>query len=188
MNFMAVILEERKLTAKDNKKFGATVESLKNLIKKEKIKISKTIKKVGNSMYCVNALPYIAGTRDVLKKPDEVCSIRINWKGKSYANVPTSVAIKELKEQWCWYTSIVDEEHSRNKFKNKDIICVVFDTKEEAEKNMEIFKNLFMTAIEQDCVEEYKKFRQNPDKRVLSFDKLVDNAYELYEKVDNGEL
>lgn len=188
MNFMSVILEERKLTAKDTKKFGSTIENLKNIIKKEKVKISKNIKKVGNSMYCVNALPYIASTRDVLKKPDIVCSIRVNWKQKSYIGMSTNDIIKELKEQWCWYTSIVDEEHSRNKFKNKDIICVVFDSKEQAEKNMEIFKKLFMTAIEQDCVEEYKKFKQNPDKRVLSFDKLVDNAYELYEKVDKGEL
>ena len=45
-----------------------------------------------------------------------------------------------------------------------------------------------MTAIEQDCVEEYRKFKQNPDKRILSFDKLVDNAYDLYEQVDKGEL
>ena len=61
-------------------------------------------------------------------------------------------------------------------------------TKEAAEKNTEVFKSMFMTAIEQDCVEEYKKFKQNPDKRILSFDKLVDNAYDLYEQVDKGEL
>jgi hypothetical protein len=188
MNLMSVVLEERKLTGKDAKKFGAKVEELKNIVKKEKIKISQTIKKIGNSMYCVNALPYIASSRDVLKKPDSICSIRVNWKKKSFAGLTTEQMIKELKEQWCWYTSIVDEEHSRNKFKNKDIICVVFDTKEEAEKNMEVFKKMFMTAIEQDCVEEYKKFKQNPDKRILSFDKLVDNAYDLYEQVDNGEL
>ena len=36
--------------------------------------------------------------------------------------------------------------------------------------------------------QEYKKFKQNPDKRILSFDKLVDNAYDLYEQVDKGEL
>ena len=53
---------------------------------------------------------------------------------------------------------------------------------------MELFNKLFMTAIEQDCVDEYKKFKLNPDKRVLSFDKQIDNAYELYELVDKGEL
>ena len=188
MNFMSVILEEKKLTAKDSKKFGSKIENLKATIKKEKIKISKTIKKIGNSMYCVNALPYIASTRDVLKKPDIICSIRVNWKKKSYAEMTMDQIVEDMKEQWCWYTSIVDEEHSRNKFKNKETICVVFDTKEAAEKNMKVFKSMFMTAIEQDCVEEYKKFKQNPDKRILSFDKLIDNAYDLYEQVDKGEL
>lgn len=188
MNLMAVVLEEKKLTAKNSKKFNTKIENLKAIVKKEKIKISKTIKKLGNSMYCVNALPYVSPSRDVLIKPDVVCSIRVNWKKKSFAGMPTSEAIKELKEQWCWYTQTVDEEHSRNKFKNKETICVVFDTKEAAERNMQIFKEMFMTAIEQDCVEEYKKFKESPDKRVLSFDKLVDNAYELYEKVDKGEL
>ena len=59
---------------------------------------------------------------------------------------------------------------------------------EDKNRNMKVFKSMFMTAIEQDCVEEYKKFKQNPDKRILSFDKLVDNAYDLYEQVDKGEL
>ena len=185
MNLMALVLDEK--TTKD-KKLHKKVNELKDLVKKEKIKINKTIKKIHNSMYCLNGLPYIPLTRDVLVKPNGVCSIRVNWKNKSFDGMSTDDIVKELKEQWCWYTSVVDEDHSRNKYKNKNTICVVFDKKEEAEKSMQIFNKLFMTAIENDCVEEYKKFKQNPDKRILSFDKLIDNAYELYDKVDKGEL
>ena len=188
MNFMTIILNEKVLTAK-NKKIASKLEIVKDTIKKEKLKISKTLKKVGTSMYCVNAMPYISADRDVLKKPDEVCSVRINWKQKSFEGMTTDEIVKELKQQWCWYTTVVDEEHTRNKFKNKDVICVVFDDKDEAEKSLKVFNNMFLTAIEQDCIEEYKKFKQNPDKRPLTFDKIIGpKAYELYDQVDKGEI
>jgi len=45
-----------------------------------------------------------------------------------------------------------------------------------------------MTAMELDCIEEYKRFKENPEKRPLTFDMLCSNAYELYEQVDNDEL
>lgn len=187
MNYMSLVLGERKVPD-NNKNLANKIDELKVLVKKNKIKFNKTIKKLGNTMYSVNGLPYISVSRDVLKKPDSICSIRVNWKKKSMGDMTLDEAIKELKEQWCWNVSVVDEEHTRNKYKNKDIICVVFDTKEEAEKNMEIFNKLFMTAIEQDCVEEYKRFKENPDKRPLTFDRLVSNYAELYQAVDDGIL
>lgn len=188
MNFMTIILNEKVLTAK-NKKIASKLDVVKDIVKKEKLKISKTIKKIGNSMYCLNAMPYISADRDVLKKPDEVCSIRINWKQKTFEGMTTDQIMNELKPQWCWYTTVVDEEHTRNKFKNKDIICAVFDSKEEAEKSLNAFNAMFLTAIEQDCIEEYKRFKQNPDKRPLTFDKIIgQRAYELYEQVDNGDI
>ena len=187
MNFMSMVLDEKEVSKRD-KKLIKKVEELKELVKKEHIKINKSLKRLGKSTYCLNSMPYIPKSRDVLIKPSEVCSIRVNWKKKSFEGMSTDDIIKELKVQWCWYTAIVDEEHSRNKYKNKDTICVVFDSEEKAKKYMNVFNKLFMTAIEKDCVEEYKKFKLNPDKRILSFDKLVNNAYELYEAVDKGEL
>lgn len=46
---------------------------------------------------------------------------------------------------------------------------------------------MFRTAIEQDAIDEYKHFKQNPMKRPLTYDKLIDNAYDLYDLVDRGE-
>lgn len=187
MNFMSFVLDEKEVSKRD-KKLQKKIEELKELLKKEKIKISKSLKRIGNSTYCANAIPYIPRTRDVLTKPNGICSIRVNWKKQSFEGMTTDEIVKVLKTQWCWYISVVDEEHSRNKYKNKDTICVVFDSESKAKRSMELFNKLFMTAIEQDCVDEYKKFKLNPDKRVLSFDKQIDNAYELYELVDKGEL
>ena len=188
MNFMTVMLEERKLDSKF-KKFAKKLEILKEKVKKEHVKIAKDLKKIGNSMYCLNAIPYISKERDVLKKPEEIVSIRINWKKKSFEGMTTDQIMNELKQQWCWYVVVVDEEHTRNKYKNKDTICVVFDTQEKAEKARRLFNKMFLTAIEQDCIEEYKHFRLNPDKRPLTFDKIIGKrAYELYDMIDKGEI
>lgn len=188
MNYMSVILEEKKLDSK-HKKMAEKLKVLREDLKKSNVRISKEFKKVGNSIYCVNAMPYISKDRDVLKKPEEVVSVRINWKKKSFEGMTTDEIFNELKQQWCWYVTVVDEEHTRNKYKNKDTLCVVFDSKEKAEKAKKIFNEMFLTAIEQDCIDEYKHFRLNPDKRLLTFDKLIGRrAYELYNMVDKGEI
>ena len=70
MNLMALVLDEK--TTKD-KKLHKKVNELKDLVKKEKIKINKTVKKIHNSIYCLNGLPYVPSTRDVLIKPNGVC-------------------------------------------------------------------------------------------------------------------
>lgn len=187
MNYMSIILGEREIP-KNNKKLSTTIENLKQVIKKAKVKISKTFTKLGDTLYYDNCLPHVPASRDVLKKPDGVCPIRVNWKKKNFEGMSTDEICNCLKQQYGWCVAVVDEDHTRNKFKNKTIAWVVFDTEEEAKRNMILFNKLFFTAIEKDTVEEYKKFKQNPEKRILSFDKLVPNAYELYDKIDKGEL
>lgn len=114
--------------------------------------------------------------------------MRVNWKKKTFEGMSTNEIANQLKEQYGWNITTVDADHTRNKYKNKTDAWVVFDTKEEAERNMKLFNSMFITAIELDAIEEYKRFKENPAKRPLTFDKLVENAYELYEAVDQGEI
>ena len=123
-----------------------------------------------------------------MKKSTDVCNIRVNWKGTNFTGMTTDEICNKLKVQYGWNVTLVDKEHTRNKFKNKNVCWVVFDTEEQAKDALRHFNSMFMTAIELDCIEEYKRFKLNPEKRPLTFDKLVDNAYELYEMVDNGEI
>lgn len=187
MNLMYIALSSATFKNKNNTLVNK-VNKLREKLKTNKIKVENKSTKLGNTHYYNNVLPLISKDRDVLKKPNGVCKIRVNWKKKSFSGLSTNEIAEQLKEQYGWNVTTVDADHTRNKFKNKDDIWVVFDTKEEAKKNMDLFNSMFMTAIELDAIEEYKRFKENPAKRPLTFDKLVENAYELYEAVDNGEL
>lgn len=184
MNLMQFVISNNEFTSK-SKKLDAKVNKLKETFKKSKIKVGDKNVKIGNTFYYDNILPNISINRDVLKKSNEICNIRVNWKKK---DLTVQEAIETLKEQWGWNITIVDAEHTRNKFKNKSDLWVIFDTEEKAKKALNLFNSMFITAIELDCIEEYKKFKQNPDKRPLTFDKLVPNYQELYEAVDNHEI
>jgi len=187
MNFMYAISSNSEFLSKD-KKILARVEKAREKFLKSKIKIESNFIKLGETNYYYNGLPNVPKERDVLKKPDGVCCIRVNWKKKSFEGKSTDEIYKELKPQYGWNIVTVDAEHSRNKFKNKSVSWAVFDTEEKAQQALTLFNSLFMTAMELDCIEEYKRFKENPEKRPLTFDMLCSNAYELYEQVDNDEL
>ena len=112
----------------------------------------------------------------------------INWNKESFTGLSTDEILKKLKKQYGWTVTVVDADHKRNKFKNKNIIWVIFDSSEEASRNMNLFNSMFITAMELDCINEYKKFKQSPDKRPLTFDKLCNTAYDLYDQIDKGLL
>lgn len=185
MNLMHTILSSPTATVK-SKKYGARakIEKGRELLSKYRIKISDEYIKLGETPYFYNCLPKIIKTRDVLKKPLQVCKMRVNWKRK----ICTPEDFMQLKEQYGWTAVIVDSEHTRNKFKNKSIVWAIFDTEKRAQQAMELFNTMFITAMEQDAIDEYKRFKENPDKRVLSFDKILPGAYDLYEEVDKGNL
>lgn len=187
MNLMYVIMSQVNFTNKNNK-LAKKVNKLKEELKNEKIKVDSKCVKLGNTDYYNNTLPLITKDRDVLKKPNGICKMRVNWKKKTFEGMSTNEIANQLKEQYGWNITTVDADHTRNKYKNKTDAWVVFDTKEEAERNMKLFNSMFITAIELDAIEEYKRFKENPAKRPLTFDKLVENAYELYEAVDQGEI
>lgn len=187
MNLMYPFISNTKIKVKDAKlvqKFNSLCEIWKN----EKISISDNFIKLGTTPYYLNVLPMIKKNRDVLQKPTEICEIRINWKKESFTGLSTDEILKKLQKQYGWTVTVVDADHKRNKFKNKNIIWVIFDSLEEASRNMNIFNSMFITAMELDCIDEYKKFKQNPDKRPLTFDKLCNTAYELYDQIDKGIL
>lgn len=187
MNLMFIILSNEEFKSK-NPYINKKIAKVKELIKKEKTKFKEEPIYIGNTQYFKNCLPIISKDRDVLTKPTEICKIFVNWKNKDFTGMSVNDICKELKPQYTFSTSIVDAEHTRNKFKNKTILWSVFDTEESARKNMRIFNSMFITAIEQDAIDEYKKFKENPEKRPLTFDKLVPNAYKLYNAIDKGEL
>lgn len=171
-----------------NEKVNIKVNDLKKFIKDKNIKFTTSYTKIGDILYYKNCLPSIGKNRDVLIKPTDVCKIYLNWNNKNLTGLPTDEVLKLLKEQYGWSFSTVDADHKRNKYKNKSFSWVVYDSKEEAEESMKLFNSMFITAIEWDTIEEYKRFKENPEKRQLTFDQQVPNAYELYEAVDNGEF
>ena len=171
-----------------DEKFNAKLQSIKDVLKKTKIKISHKYQKVKNVIYYKNCLPFIEENRDLLTKPTGFCKMRINWKGESFSGLSTDEIMKILPEFWGFSVSIVDANYKRNKYKNKTDIWVVFDKKEKAAEAMALFNKMFYTEIELDTIDEYKKFIKSPDKRVLSFDQIVPNAYELYDEIDKHTL
>ena len=185
MNLQYLVLANKKTI--DNEKLNDSLQDLANSIKENKIKISNKKFVLGDMSYYRNCLPVIPETRDLLKKPVNVCNIRINWEKEDFSNLDANTIFEKLKPQYGFCVDIVDAGYTRNNFKNKESIWIVFDSKNSAEKNLRVFNKMFRTAIEQNAIDEYKKFKQNPMKRPLTYDKLVDNAYELYDLVDRGE-
>lgn len=188
MNYMKAVLSTDNFEFKDANTLNK-IEQLRATVKKSKFKFDSKFTKIAEMHYYNNVLPIIPKDRDVLRKPVGICKMFVNWKRKNTEGMTNDEVRESFKEQWGWTTQVVDAEHSRNKYKNKTSLWVLFDSKEQAEEARDLFNSLFMTAIEIDCIEEYKKFKENPEKRILSFDMILGPyAYELYEKVDNGEL
>ena len=189
MNYMSVVMSDVKVK---NDNLNKKIERIRVNLKKNKIKITEKYKKVGDQVYYRNAIPYVSNMRDVLNKPQKICKILVNWGKKTFRGMTVKDILNSetIKSQYGWIVDIVDSDHSRNNYKNKETVWVVFDTEEKAKKAMEIFNEMFLTAIEQDCIEEYKNFKKNPMKRPLTFDKVLgkEQAYPLYELVDKGEI
>lgn len=184
MNLMQDVISDIESNIK-NQYLLERIQTLKIEVKKKHIKFTKNSVLLGNTYYYHNCLPYISEARDVLKKPNIICKMKVNWKNKIVDNL-----YQTLPYQWGWTITTVDAEHQRNKYKNKSISWVIFDTEEKAKINMEIFNKMFITAIEWDAINEYKKFKKNPEKRPLTFDKILDKTtvYSLYEAVDQGKF
>lgn len=185
MNFQVLLLNNKKT---DNAKLNIYLDKVAEEIKSTKIKLSDKKIILGDAGYYYNCLPIISESRDLLKKASNVCSIRINWKKEAFEGMTADEIYDQLKPQYGFCISIVDKDYTRNNFKNREFVWVVFDSEKTALKNMRLFNKMFRTAIEQNAIDEYKRFKQNPMKRPLTYDKLVDNAYDLYDMVDRGEI
>jgi hypothetical protein len=172
----------------NNPKINVKIENLMKLIEDKNLRFTSKYSKLGDVFYYENALPIIGKNRDVLTKPTDVCKIYLNWNRKNFSNLNTEEIVNSLHQQYGWSLTTVDADHKRNKFKNKSDIWVLFDSEEEAEEYRKYFNKMFITALEWDTIEEYKRFKENPEKRPLTFDQQTPNAYELYEAVDNGEF
>lgn len=180
MNYMYYAYNDINYESKDKIVKNAIAEA-KDCIKVNKVKISSEFKKIGNCLYYHNCLPYVDISRDVLTKAYTVCTTKINWKNIKLQDLSQ---LDSLKTQYGWNISIVDKDHTRNNYRNKETCWCIFDTESKAKKYLEYFNSMFRTALEQDCIDEYKKFKQNPAKRVLTFNAVLFNAYDLYDLVD----
>ena len=183
MNLMYYVFTDEHLETSD-KYFKEQLKILKKKVEDDKIKLAKNYKQIKNCQYYLNGLPLIDKCRDVLSKSFVVCKLRINWKDLKITD--TSKIDELLPEQYGFTVTTVDKEHTRNNYQNKEVCWVVFDKKEKAEKALADFNSMFRTAIEQDCIDEYKHYKQNPAKRILTFNNIISNAYELYDMVDQG--
>lgn len=190
MNFQFLLLNNKKT---DNAKLNNYLDKVAEEIKSTKIKLSDKKVMLGDMGYYNNCLPIIPESRDLLKKASNVCKMYVNWKkedlsGFNLTHPNLNSFVFPLREQYGFCISIVDKDYTRNNFKNREFAWVVFNSQATAEKAMRLFNKMFRTAIEQNAIDEYKRFKQNPMKRPLTYDKLVDNAYELYDMVDRGEI
>lgn len=187
MNLQFMLLNNKK--TEDDEKLNAFLEILAEDIKKNKIRFSEKKVMLGDMGYYQNALPIIPESRDVLKKASDICNIQVNWKKKDFGDMTIAeISKNELKQQYGFCISVVDKDYTRNNYKNKEFLWIVFDTENSARKYLAIFNRMFRTAIEQNAIDEYKRFKQNPMKRPLTYDRLVDNAYDLYDMIDRGEI
>lgn len=185
MNFQFLLLNDKKT---DNPKVNIFLDKVAEEIKTTRIKLSDKKVILGDIGYYHNCLPIIPEERDLLKKANNVCKMYVNWKKQDFEGMSSNEICDILKPQYGFCISIVDKDYTRNNFKNREFAWIIFDTEKSAEKNMKLFNKMFRTAIEQNAIDEYKRFKQNPMKRPLTYDKLVDNAYELYDMVDRGEI
>lgn len=187
MNLQYIILNNKK--SDNNIRLNSILENAADFIKENKIKFTEKKIMLGEMGYYHNALPIIPESRDLLNKTQDIVKIRVNWKKKDFDGMTIKqICDNELKLQYGFSISIVDKGYSRNNFKNKETVWVVFDSLNSASKHLTAFNKMFRTAIEQNAIDEYKHFKQNPMKRPLTYDKLIDNAYELYDAIDNGEI
>jgi len=185
MNLQYLLLNDKKT---NNEKLNSFLEGVAELLKRSKVKFSDKKVMLGDTGYYHNCLPIVPESRDLLKKANNVCRMYVNWKREQFPDMTTQEICDILKPQYGFNISVVDKDYTRNNYKNKESFWVVFDSEKLAKKNMELFNKMFRTAIEQNAIDEYKRFKQNPMKRPLTYDKLVDNAYELYDMVDRGEV
>lgn len=183
MNLLEKVLGKKDVTKLD-KDLQFKYKNLQDQIQNKDIEISPIFEKLGKNIYYRNVLPLITEDRDVLKRPETICKIFINFDKQSFDNPKVNEIIEKIPEYWGWLVTTVDKEHTRNNFKNKEVFWVVFDSKERCEYNFKYFNMMFRTAIEQDAIDEYRKFKKNPDKRILTFDQIINNAYDLYDLVD----
>ncbi len=185
MNFQYLLLNDKKTS---NAKLNAILKNTADIIKEKRIKFTDKKVILGDIGYYCNALPIIPESRDILKKATDICTMRVNWRKKAFEGMSADEIAKELKLQYGFCITIVDKDHTRNNYKNKECVWVVFDSELTALRNLNIFNSMFRTAAEQNAIDEYKRFKQNPMKRPLTYDKVIDNAYELYDLVDSGEI
>lgn len=185
MNLQYLLLNDKKTTS--NVRLNNALVDLAEELKRSKLKFSEKKVMLGDMGYYRNVLPIVPESRDLLKKTFNICDIRVNWKKEPFEDMSSDEIYNSLKPQFGFCVSFVDKDYTRNNFKNKETVWIIYDTKGTAEKALTLFNKMFRTAIEQDAIDEYKHFKQNPMKRPLTYDKLIDNAYDLYDLVDRGE-
>lgn len=187
MNLQYLLLNDKKTV--DDVYLNGQLERIAEKIKERKIKFTEKKIMLGEVGYYRNALPVVPESRDLLSKTSQIVNIRVNWKRKDFGDMSIAeICETELPLQYGFCITLVDKDYTRNNFKNKESVWVIFDSLNKATLYLEMFNSMFRTAIEQNAIDEYKRFKQNPMKRPLTYDKLIDNAYELYDAIDNGEI
>lgn len=182
MNLMHLAMSK---TFTKDQKINKKIENLILKLNNCKYTFSKDISDIGNGFYYNNCLPIISANRDVLQKDRSVCKMWVNWNKKDYNHDD----IKNINFQYGFNVITVDAGYKRNKYQNKEIAWVVYDSEQEALEALDFFNSFFLTSLEIDAINEYKKCKQSPDKRPLTFDQVIGpSVYKLYEQVDNGEL
>ena len=184
MNFMHLAMSK---TFTKDPKMNKKIENLIFKLNDTKYTFADHPIDKGNGFYYNNALPIVSANRDVLEKDKEVCKMWVNWGGTGCGC--TYDLVNNYNAQYGFKVITVDAGYKRNKYQNKESAWVVYNTADEAINAMKFFNSFFLTALEIDAINEYKKCKQSPDKRPLTFDQVIGpSVYDLYEQVDNNEL
>ena len=116
-----------------NPKINVKIKQLQQKIKDEHIKFTDNFKKMRGLIYFDEGLPIIGKCRDVLKKPEDICTLHMIFDRKEdLSKVSVEDALKRFTTKYAWCIHTVDADHKRNKYKNKTIAWVMFDSLEEA--------------------------------------------------------
>ena len=159
MNLQYLLLNDKKTI--DDVYLNGQLERIAEKIKTRKIKFTEKKIMLGEIGYYRNALPVVPESRDLLNKTSQIVNMYVNWKKQDFGDMSIrEICENELSMQYGFCISLVDKDYTRNNFKNKESVWVVFDTLPKATLYLETFNSMFRTAIEQNAIDEYKRFKE----------------------------
>ena len=136
--------------------------------------------------YYLNSIPKILKNRDVFKKPNAICEIKVDLEGKltpeNYKN-----EYDKLKTRYCFTFSTCQAPYTKASMKYKHYYTILFDNKSTCEKYLEWFNKCFKTIQEQEAEKEELSKKMNMYKKIFKAREDLKKINENKEKNNNSK-